>query len=196
MSAQYGPVAQALWLALPITLAGLTHVLVIDRAVLARLSAIRLDGGLELRGRPLFGANKTLRGAIVMISACVIWTAIVDLLQRGLELDESLRFVPREQLGSLALGYLLGLAYIVGELPNSFIKRQLDIGPGAAAKGRARAVFWLLDQLDSTAAILAILSVFRTPSFAFVLTLVSLTLALHPAVAAIMVALGLKERIG
>ena len=196
MTGQYGPVAQALWLALPVTLAGLTHVLVIDRRGLAQLSAIRLDGGLELRGRPLFGANKTLRGAIVMMSACVVWTVIVDLLQRGLGLDDSLRFIPREQLGSLALGLLLGLAYIVGELPNSFIKRQLDIGPGAAAKGRARPVFWLLDQLDSAVAILAIVSVFRAPSFVFVLTLLSLTLAVHPAVAALMVALGLKERIG
>jgi hypothetical protein len=196
MTAHHGPVAQALWLALPVTLAGLTHVIAIERGVLARLSAIRLDGGLELRGRPLFGANKTLRGAIVMIAACVIWTVIVDLLQRGLGLDESLRFVPFEQLGSLALGFVLGLAYIVGELPNSFVKRQLDIGPGAAAKGSARPVFWLIDQLDSAVAILAALSVFRTPSLAFVLALLGLTLAVHPAVAAIMLALGLKERIG
>lgn len=196
MTEQYGALAQALWLALPVTLAGLTHVIVIERGLLARLSAIRLDGGLAVRGRPLFGANKTLRGAIVMIAACVIWTAIIDLIQRGLGLDESLRFVPREQLGSLALGLMLGLAYIVGELPNSFIKRQLDIGPGSAAQGRARRMFWLLDQLDSAVAILAILSVFRTPSFSFVLALLGLTLAVHPAVATIMVALGLKERIG
>jgi hypothetical protein len=196
MSGHYGPLAQALWLALPVTLAGLTHVSVINKGILARLSAIRLDGGLTLRGRPLFGANKTLRGAIVMISACVIWTAITDILQRALNLDDTLRFIPREQLSSLALGLLLGLAYILGELPNSFIKRQLDIHPGAPAKGRARPLFWLLDQLDSAVAILVVVSIFRTPSCTFVLTLLTLTLAVHPAVAAIMVALGLKERIG
>lgn len=188
--------AQALWLALPVTLAGLTHVQAIQRGVLAPLSAIRLDGGLRLRGRPLFGANKTLRGAIVMIAACMFWTLIVDGLQRGLGLDESLRFIPHEQLGSLALGLVLGLAYILGELPNSLLKRQLDIDPGAPAKGRARRVFWLLDQLDSALAILVALSLFRTPSFAFVLALLGLTLAVHPAVAAIMVALGLKDRVG
>lgn len=196
MSDHYGPLAQALWLALPVTLAGLTHVSIIDKHMLPRLSAIRLDGGLKLRGRPIFGANKTLRGAIVMISATTLWTATTDFLQRALNLDDTLRFIPREQLSSLALGLLLGLAYILGELPNSFIKRQLDIHPGAAAQGRARPIFWLLDQLDSAIAILVILSMFRTPSITFVLTLLTLTLAIHPAVAAIMVTLGLKERIG
>lgn len=196
MNEQPGALAQALWLALPVTLAGLTHVLAIERDVLARLATIRLDGGWQWRGRPLFGANKTLRGAIIMVGACVFWTAIIDGLQRALGLDDSLRFIPRDQLGSLALGLMLGLAYIVGELPNSFIKRQLDIEPGAAAPGRVRRLFWLVDQLDSAIVILLFASIYRTPSCAFVLALLGLTLAVHPTVAAIMVALGLKERIG
>jgi hypothetical protein len=196
MTGQCGNAVQALWLAMPVTLAGLTHVIAIERGVLARFATIRLDGGLEVRGRPLFGANKTLRGAIVMTSACVFWTGVVDLLQSALGLDDNLRFVPREQLGSLGLGLALGLAYIVGELPNSFIKRQLDIGAGCPARGRMRGMFWLLDQLDSAVAIVVVLSAFRTPSLAFVFTLFCVTLAVHPAVAAIMIALGLKERIG
>ena len=196
MTAPFGSVAQALWLALPVTLAGLTHVLAIARDVLPSLAAIRLDGGLELRGRPLFGANKTLRGAIVMIAATVVWTVVFDRLQRGLGLDDSIRFIARERLGSIGLGLVLGVAYILGELPNSFGKRQLDIAPGAAAGGGLRRLFWAVDQLDSAIAIVLVIGCFRAPPLGLVLTLLAVTLAVHPIVAALMVALGLKRRIG
>lgn len=66
-------------------------------------------------------------------------------------------------------GFLLGAGYIIGELPNSLVKRQLDIVPGAATTGWEGALFWVMDQLDSV---------------------------IHPLVAAIMVASGLKLRIG
>ncbi|MFO7562156.1 MAG: CDP-archaeol synthase [Enhygromyxa sp.] len=196
MTAAHGPIAQALWLALPVTLAGLTHVTAIARGVLPSLARVRLDGGLELGGRPLLGANKTLRGAIVMIGASVVWAGVFDSIQRGLGLDESLRFIPHEQLGSVGLGLLLGTAYIVGELPNSFIKRRLGVAPGAAAAGRGRRLFWVIDQLDSAVAIVLALAWFRAPSLGFVLALLGLTALVHPAVAALMKALELKERIG
>ncbi|NJK32041.1 MAG: CDP-archaeol synthase, partial [Deltaproteobacteria bacterium] len=155
-----------------------------------------LDGGKQVFGRPLFGANKTLRGALIMVGASVGWTTLVDGLQRGLGLDPSLRFIPYEQLGSLGLGLLLGVAYILGELPNSFIKRQLGVEPGAAASGRLERVFWLADQLDSAIAILLALCLYRVPSLGFALTVLAVTALVHPTVAAIMVALGLKRRVG
>lgn len=192
----HGTIAQALWLALPITLAGLTHVIAIKKNVLPSLAGIRLDLGLELRGRSLFGANKTLRGALIMIAASVVWTSVVDVLQRGLGLDDSIRFVAYAQLGSLAYGLLLGLAYIVGELPNSLIKRQLGIAPGEPAPGRLARTFWVLDQIDSALAVLIFLCPFRVPSLLFAATVLAVTLLVHPAVAALMVALGLKRRVG
>lgn len=192
----HGTIAQALWLALPVTLAGLTHVVALKKNVLPGLAGIRLDGGLELRGRPLFGANKTLRGALIMIGASVVWTSVVDALQRGLGLDDSIRFIPYTQLGSLGYGVLLGLAYIAGELPNSVIKRQLGIAPGEAAPGRLARTFWVLDQVDSALAVLLCLCPYRVPSLLFAATVLAVTLLLHPSVAALMVALGLKRRVG
>ena len=44
---------------------------------------------------------------------------------------------------------LLGTGYVVGELPNSFFKRELDVAPGGAAKGWLGPVFWVIDQVDS-----------------------------------------------
>jgi hypothetical protein len=42
----------------------------------------------------------------------------------------------------------MGLACGLSELPNSFIKRQLDIAPGATASGWINAIFYIFDQVD------------------------------------------------
>ena len=187
---------QSIWLCLPLTLGGITHVAVIRRNALPSLAQWPLDGGMQFRGRDLFGANKTVRGAIVMICATIFWTVVLDGLQAGLNLAAGLRYIPKEQLGSIAQGALLGSAYIVGELPNSFIKRQLNIPPGSAATGFLKILFWFIDQADSAVAIMIVLCFFKPPDFAVYLWVIALTLILNPIVAALMVAIGLKQRVG
>ena len=187
---------QSVWLCLPLILGGITHVVVIKRNVLPSLARLRLDGGMKLRGRDLFGANKTVRGAVVMICATMFWTSILDGIQAALNLDVNLRYIPIDQLGSLSLGFLLGSAYIVGELPNSLVKRQLNIHPGSAASGPLQKLFWLVDQVDSTVAVLAVLCFVKTPNLEVYLILIGFTLVLHPVIATLMVALGLKQRVG
>ena len=187
---------QSVWLCLPLILGGITHVVVIKRNVLPSLARLRLDGGMKLRGRDLFGANKTVRGAVVMICATMFWTSILDGIQAALNLDANLRYIPIDQLGSLSLGFLLGSAYIVGELPNSLVKRQLNIHPGSAASGPLQKLFWLVDQVDSTVVVLAVLCFVKTPNLEVYLILIGFTLVLHPVIATLMVALGLKQRVG
>jgi hypothetical protein len=187
---------QSVWLCLPLILGGITHVAVIKRNALPSLARLRLDGGMKLRGRDLFGANKTVRGAVVMICATMFWTSILDGIQAALNLDADLRYIPIDQLGSLSLGFLLGSAYIVGELPNSLVKRQLNIHPGSAASGPLQKLFWLVDQVDSTVAVLAVLCFVKTPNLEVYLILIGFTLVLHPVIATLMVALGLKQRVG
>ncbi|HET6611494.1 MAG TPA: CDP-archaeol synthase [Kofleriaceae bacterium] len=190
------PVIQALWLALPVILAGLSHVLVLDRGWLAPLGRVPLDGGARVRGRRLFGANKTVRGALVMIAAASGWALCLEFLRRALGWPADVTFAELARTGPGWWGALLGAAYIAGELPNSFVKRQLDIAPGAPAKGRARVLLWLIDQTDSLAGVLVAVSFVAVPPVAVIATLVVIALVIHPAVAAVMVALGLKDRIG
>ena len=45
-------------------------------------------------------------------------------------------------------GLLLGLGCVLGELPNSFIKRQLDVPPGAQARSVLKICFAVYDQGD------------------------------------------------
>jgi hypothetical protein len=48
----------------------------------------------------------------------------------------------------LAYGALLGAGVVLGELPNSFLKRRLGIAPGARQKSLAGVAIAVLDQGD------------------------------------------------
>jgi hypothetical protein len=188
-------VAIAGWIALPVVVAGLIHVAVIKLQLFPALAKIPLDGGLTFRNRTWFGANKTLRGVLTMIAATsglvwlqVHWSAAHDSLW-SLTPDF-------ERLHPALWGALAGAGYIAGELPNSFLKRQLGIGPGETSTGRARPVFWIVDQIDSMIGVVLFLIPVWRPTAAETAALLGLTLIVHPAVAALMYALGLKRRIG
>ena len=115
------------------------------------------------------------------LTAC--WPAL-----RALAFDHETHWLP--------WGLLLGTGYVAGELPNSFLKRQLDVGPGAAAPGLLAPLFWLADQLDSLVGVLCLMALVWVPPLAVAAALMLLTLAVHPAMALVMVALGLKRRVG
>jgi hypothetical protein len=64
--------------------------------------------------------------------------------------------LPLEVYG--ALGLLAGLGFMLGELPNSFVKRQLGITAGQPAPGRlTRPLFFVIDHIDSTCGVVAML---------------------------------------
>ena len=48
-----------------------------------------------------------------------------------------------------AIGALSGFLYMIAELPNSFIKRRLDIASGKTDKGLKGVIFFIVDQVDS-----------------------------------------------
>jgi hypothetical protein len=76
------------------------------------------------------------------------------------------------------------------------VKRRLGIEPGAAGGGRFGATFWFVDQIDSMIGVVAFLLPVWQPTVAILLALVGWTLCLHPAVAFVMLGLGLKTRVG
>jgi hypothetical protein len=163
------PLVQALWLALPTACAAVAHMIVVRRGLFPGL-ARPLDGGLTLRGHRLFGANKTWRGVAFMPVAAAAFGAAVGGLWGG-EVARSgyapldylhILEIPgpdgvRRALGHLVVNLALGAAYVAGELPNSFVKRQLGIAPGSRGHGRALEALLLVgDQLDSVLAALGL----------------------------------------
>jgi hypothetical protein len=140
------------------------------RSRVSQRFAVPLDGGATLRGRRIFGANKTWKGLVVMVPAVGIafWAlaAGAELLRPGTR--ENLW--PLTPTGYFVLGCWAGLGFMLGELPNSFLKRQADISPGTQpATAAGRAVSFVVDQTDSVlGALVALALVVRIPWLAWI----------------------------
>ena len=120
---------------LPLFLGFVAHGVCIRFGVLRAL-ATPLDHGATWRGRRLFGENKTFRGIL-----CVAAGTAVGFILIG----------PPPFRGSargLVLGLAVGAAAMLAELPNSALKRQVGVAPGAQVAGARGAFFHVLDQVD------------------------------------------------
>ena len=142
------PSACAAFLVAAFTLAGVCQAAWLASPVSQRF-AIPLDCGRTVRGHRVLGDNKTWRGFVMMVPA----TSASFALLAALLIASPVRLAGLWPLsiGSYAVvGLWAGLGFMAGELPNSFLKRQLGIPAGAAARGRiARPVFFLIDHVDS-----------------------------------------------
>lgn len=112
-----------------------------------------IDGGkCFFDGKRIFGDNKTYKGVvgylIFNMLFCVLWGFVCRLL--GIE-QLNFFYVNNENTTAfnLLVGMLLGAAYALFELPNSFLKRRLDIVPGKTLNGPLKFFFIFLDQADS-----------------------------------------------
>jgi hypothetical protein len=76
------------------------------------------------------------------------------------------------------IGFLLGLAYVLLELPNSLIKRRFDISPGKSGKG-IKSIFIFLDQADSLFGCVLVIAMVYRMSFPFYLLYVFIGALTH-----------------
>jgi hypothetical protein len=114
---------------------------------LAHAPVLRSDLAPALK-RPLharlFGANKTVRGAIAMSGGTFAGTLALHRLPSYRErLPPELRAA-----GPLRHGALLGAAVVLGELPNSALKRRIGIAPGERAASPLGVALAIHDQAD------------------------------------------------
>ena len=149
-----------------------------------------LDGGRTFRGRRLFGDNKTARGFVVMVPATGLAFLLLALASVGT--PGLWPLTPAQYVG---LGLLAGAGCMLGELPNSFIKRQLRIAPGSPGAGPvARPLFFVVDRLDSTLGVLAALMLAVPVPPATVVYVLLVGVALHGALSVVTFRLGGKAR--
>lgn len=122
---------------IPVIVGGILHMIVVKFDLLSFLK-IPIS-------QKLFGANKTVRGFVVMPIACMLGflllVAIVDQSGSSFTIDFS-------RYSIILSGVLIGIAYVLAELPNSYIKRRLGVAPGEVPESNAR-LYILMDQLDS-----------------------------------------------
>lgn len=96
-----------------------------------------------------FGANKKWRGLISLPLAMLASVYLLHLI------ESFVPSIPREAIlfsnfNLLEFGLLVGFIFNLSELPNSFIKRRLDIPPG----DESSKIFYFIDHMDSTYGVL------------------------------------------
>lgn len=125
-----------LLLVLPLVVGGVLHMIIVKTDNLSYLK------------KPIhqrwFGMNKTWRGFVVMPLAT--WPGVI--LAQGLESASDLSTPLLTTHSSFLLALVLGTAYCLAELPNSYMKRRLGIKEGQTSD-RFKAFFILMDQFDS-----------------------------------------------
>ncbi len=178
---------EGLLLFLPVLGAPLLHAPVLAFDLLRALKR-PLDGGATLRGRRLLGDNKTWRGALVMVGGPLLATLV--LAQWPAWWDA----LPAEvrDAGPVLVGLLIGLGVVLGELPNSFLKRQIGIAPGTQRRSTAGLALTVLDQVDFVPAVaLLLLPVWAMPLWQLALALLVVG-ALHVLVNVLGYAIGAR----
>ncbi|MFC1697790.1 CDP-archaeol synthase [Nanoarchaeota archaeon] len=122
-----------------------------------------IDMKKEYNNKRIFGANKTWRGLLM----AVIFAIIIVAIQKQLFMDYpswgNLSLINYEYINIWLVGLLFGLGAIVGDLIESFFKRQINIKEGKS---------WIpFDQMDWIvgALIFTIFLGFYTPAILLVI---------------------------
>lgn len=145
-------ILELLLVASPVILAAIFHMVVVSYNWGKPLT-YPLDHYKTFRGQRIFGQNKTYRGLLVMMLASIAITYFYAFLVQVSPSIASVNLLTFEEHSPFFYGCLYGIGYVVGELPNSFFKRQLTISEGKSNGFIQR----LIDQLDSVVVILLML---------------------------------------
>jgi hypothetical protein len=178
------------WLFLPLAGSFLGHAPVL-RLDLFEYLKVPVDGGATFRGRRLFGANKTWRGMVAMSAGVFVATLLLSLWPWYWS-----KWPPElRSAGPVVVGALLGIGAVLAELPGSFLKRQLDIAPGAQRSSLGGALISLWDQGDFVlGGWLAMAPLWRMPLAHTALSFL-LVAACHLAVSVVGYALGIRKTV-
>ncbi len=135
--------------------------MIFTKTPLYRKHCSPIDRGKTLKdGKRLFGDNKTWTGffsMIVFTCAAQIIKGLILSACGGEQLDEFYLRHENTPLYNALTGAALGFIYMLFELPNSFIKRRIDIPPGKTVRGMQGAAFFIYDQIDSLIGVMLLL---------------------------------------
>jgi len=139
-------------LIIPLIVAGVLNQFFVKRTPWLPQLKKPIDGGLVLAdGQRLLGSNKTWKGFLGMVLLCALSFTAFAALQNS----TGTAWLPlpahhwQPVYKATLLGAWLGLGYVLFELPNSYLKRRINIAPGTNAKGLKGLLFTIIDQADS-----------------------------------------------
>ena len=180
---------QGFSLLLPILISGISLIVCMRKGWLARLD-VPLDGGLILGGQPLIGRSKSVRSLVLYL---FIATFITWLLHVCAPLTDAIAPVYREN--PFILGPATTLAYLAGEVLNSFVKRRLGISTSGSVTGPlARRTQAIVDNVDGMLASGLVLIIGYSVATEVLAASFVLAIVTHFSTDALMRRLGLKRK--
>lgn len=148
---------------MPLILAGIAN-MIFTKTELYRVHRNPMDHGRVMAdGKRILGDNKTWIGFFSMIIFCIFFQLMFgffcDLTNLNAHCDI---YVAHENTIGLNLlfGSFTGLIYMLFELPNSFIKRRLNIQDGKTGRGWKGLLFFVIDQIDSLVGVMLLVYLF------------------------------------
>lgn len=167
---------------IPVILAGVFNMLWVKLPYLSFLTIPIDNNKCFFDGKRILGDNKTWKGFFGMIILGVISNSIWGEVCRNFSYLNSHNYLYRNHenllIYNVIIGFFLGLAYVVLELPNSFIKRRIDIMPGKSGNG-FKGIFIIIDQADSLFGCVLVIAVVYKMSIIFYLIYVFLGAITH-----------------
>lgn len=184
---------------MPVIFAGITNMFY-TKTKFYRNHCSPIDGGMKFYdGRQIFGNNKTWTGfwGMVFFGAIfqLLWGAVCFAIKPLENINELYNNFSNNPAFNLASGAILGFAYVLFELPNSFIKRRLNITPGKIAGGIKGVFFFIIDQIDSLIGVVMTLNFFSKMSFVKYWLYIFLGALTHVIVNLILYALKIRKNI-
>lgn len=162
-----------LTLYLPLIISNILHMFVVKYDF---LKSLKIPVSIKA-----FGKNKTYRGFVFVTFLNGI---ILYLCTKVFQIDLN--------ANAFLFGLILGLTYILFELPNSFLKRRLGIAPGEKSE-KFKFFFIFLDRCDSAFGVSLVYSLLVQIKFTEFLILFSLAFGVHFFFSFLLYRFGIKE---
>lgn len=183
---------------LPLILAGITNMVFVKLPILSFLS-VPMDKGKILKdGKRLFGDNKTWKGFVGMIISTSFWFLVMSIISQTNVWFETMSFFPFSTYNTpfqeLWYGAVWGVGYVLFELPNSYLKRRLDIAAGMAGRGMLGQLFAFVDQADSVLGCIVFMCFFYSPTLSDMLYLFVVGTGMHLLINVLLFVAGLKKK--
>jgi len=175
-------------------LSGAAHVLWLRSAASQRF-AFPIDCGLSLGGKRIFGDHKMFRGFIVIVPATGTAFLLLSVVLGNAAPALAAQLWMLTPWNYAVVGLWAGFGFMAGELPNSFIKRRLDVPPGGLpAHSWIRAICLVADRVDSIIGGLISMNLFVSmPAMTWIYLIVA-GAGIHWMFSAVLFACGVKER--
>ncbi len=192
-------IVQVFYTLLPVVMAGICNMILVKLPVLGFLKTPMDNEAVCADGKRLFGANKTWKGFWGMVFFTGFWMWVFGTLDNTFSWAQGLSLIDYHHFSAvqeLFYGFLWGLGYVLFELPNSYVKRRIDIPPGENRTGFTGHLFKFIDQADSVLGCMIFMLFFYIPTPLEAAALFVAGVIIHYLINILLFLVGLKNQAG